>query len=157
MQKLSFFLATLLVVLLLSSNAFAEASASRAECMEMTKAAAEMLLEDREAGIAEIANKESKFVWKDSYVFLMDMEGNMLAHPIIPQLTTKGSLFYLTDKNKKNPKKIIVEFVDIAKTSGGGWISYLWPKPNSREAVDKFTLIRRVGQTNLIVGAGIYP
>ena len=157
MQKPSFFLATLLVALLLSSNAFAAESASRAECVKMTKAAAEMLLENREAGIAEIAKKEGQFVWKDSYVFLMEMEGNMLAHPFIPQLTEKGTLLAVADKNKQEPKLIFAEFVDIAKTNGEGWVSYSWPKPNSRKAVDKFTFIRRVGQTDLIVGAGIYP
>jgi signal transduction histidine kinase len=52
---------------------------------------------------------------------------------------------------------IFVEFVNIAKKNGEGWIGYLWPKPNSREVVDKFTFIRRVGQTDLIVGAGFYP
>ena len=52
---------------------------------------------------------------------------------------------------------IFNEFVTIAQKNGEGWIGYLWPKPNSRDAVDKFTFIRRVGHTNLIVGAGIYP
>ncbi len=157
MKKWSFFLTFLLVALLLSSNALAEDSATRAECVEMTKAAANLLLEDRDAGIVEIAKKDGKFVWKDTYVFLMEMKGNMLAHPFIPQLTQKGPLFHVTDKNKAEPKMIFVEFVEIAQKNGEGWISYMWPKPNSRKAVDKFTFIRRVGQTDLIVGAGIYP
>ena len=157
MKKLSLSLAILLSVVLFSSPALADESATRAECMEMTKAAAMLLLEDKDAGIAEIANPEGKFVWKDSYVFLMDMEGKMLAHPFVPQLTEKGSLFGVADKNKAKPKMIFNEFVTIAQKNGEGWIGYLWPKPNSRDAVDKFTFIRRVGQTNLIVGAGIYP
>ena len=93
MKKLSLSLAILLSLLLISSPAFADESATRAECMEVTKAAAMLLLEDKDAGISEIANPEGKFVWKDSYVFLMDMEGKMLAHPFVPQLTEKGSLF----------------------------------------------------------------
>jgi methyl-accepting chemotaxis protein len=68
----------------------------------------------------------------------------------------KGPLLDLIDKNKENPKKIIVEFIEIAKTNGAGWIWYMWPKPNSREAVEKFTYIQRVGFTDLFVGAGIY-
>jgi len=157
MKKFSLYLAILVTALLFGNNALAEESATRAECVEMTKAAAEMLLEDRDAGIAEIANSEGKFVWKDSYVFLMDMEGKMLAHPFIPQLTEKGPLFDVSDKNKKEPKMIFVEFVEIAQKNGKGWIGYMWPKPNSRTAENKFTFIRRVGQTDLIVGAGIYP
>ena len=157
MRKLSIILALLLITLPFASNALADEYASRAECMEMTKAAADMLLEDKAAGIAEIANSEGKFVWKDTYVFLMDMEGKMLAHPFVPQLTEKGPLFGVADKNKANPKMIFVEFVEIAKNNGEGWIKYMWPKPNSRTPEEKFTFIRRVGYTDMIVGAGIYP
>ena len=86
----------------------------------------------------------------------MDFQCNMLAHPMIPQLTEKGSLLTVTDKNKDKPKLIFVEFVDIAKKNGEGWLWYMWPKPNSREPVDKFTYIRRVGFTDMFVGAGLY-
>jgi signal transduction histidine kinase len=157
MKKVMIIFSVLLLTGLLGGAALAEEYANRAECVEMAKAAEAMLLEDRYAGIREIANPEGKFVWKDSYVFLMDMEGNMLAHPFIPQLTQKGPLFYVADKNKENPKMIFVEFVEIAQKNGEGWISYMWPKPNSRDAVDKFTYIRRVGYTDLLVGAGFYP
>lgn len=156
-KKLFTRLSILLSAILLAGPAFAGETASRAECMERARAAAQMLLEDRDAGIREIANPEGKFVWKDSYVFLMDMQGNMLAHPFVPQLTEKGPLFYVSDKNKEEPKMIFVEFVEIAQRNGEGWIGYMWPKPNSRKAVDKFTYIKRVGYTDLLVGAGIYP
>ncbi len=157
MKKLVIVLTLLLSTSLLGGVALAEEFANRGECMEMAGAAAKMLLEDRYAGIREVANPEGKFVWKDSYVFLMDMKGNMLAHPFIPQLTQKGPLFYVADKNKDKPKMIFQEFVDIAQKNGEGWISYMWPKPNSREPVDKFTYIKRVGYTDLLVGAGFYP
>jgi len=157
MNRFVLLLTVLFAVVLLGGTALAEERATRDECVAMTKAAANMLLEDKAAGIAEIANKEGKFVWKDSYVFLMDMEGKMLAHPFIPQLTEKGSLLEVTDKNKENPKLIFVKFVEIAQKNGEGWIGYMWPKPNSRDPVNKFTYIYRVGQTDMIVGAGIYP
>lgn len=157
MKNLSVFLIVFIAAALFGGSALAEEGATREECVAMTKAAAKLLLEDKEAGIAEIANKEGKFVWKDSYVFLMDMQGNMLAHPFIPQLTEKGSLLHVTDKNNDNPKLIFVKFVEIAQKNGEGWIGYMWPKPNSREPTNKFTFIFRVGYTDMIVGAGIYP
>jgi len=136
--------------------AFAEASATREEVIEMCKTAAAMVLEDKDAAIAEIGNPKGKFVWKNSYVFLMNMDGKMLAHPMIPQLTEKDNLLDVTDKNKDKPKKIFVEFVDIAQKNGEGWLWYMWPKPNNRTPVDKFTYIYRVGFTDMFVGAGIY-
>lgn len=155
-SKLTLLLTLLQVCLLLPVLAMAEEGATRAEIIEMCKKAEELLLVNKEAGIAEIANPNGQFVWKNTYVFLMDFDGNMLAHPMVPQLTERGSLFHVADKNTKNPKMIFVEFVNIARNNGEGWIWYLWPKPNSRDAVDKFTYIRRVGFTDLLVGAGIY-
>ena len=144
------------VLLLLPVVTLAEESATRPEIIEMCKKAEALLLTNKEAGIAEIAKADGQFVWKGTYVFLMDFDGNMLAHPMIPQLTEKGPLFHVSDKNKDKPKMIFVEFVNIAKNNGEGWIWYMWTKPNSREAVDKFTYIRRVGFTDMLVGAGIY-
>ena len=156
MKKLFFMKLVLLAATLLATSVFAEEPATRSEVIAKCKDAAAMVLEDKEAAIAEIGNPEGRFVWKDTYVFLMDFDGNMLAHPMIPQLTEKGSLLSVTDKNKDKPKLIFVEFVDIAKRNGEGWLWYMWPKPNSREPVDKFTYIRRVGFTDMFVGAGLY-
>ena len=156
MKKVLFACIALTMVFSMTTTVFAEEDATRDEVVAMCKAAAEMLMQDTEAGIAEVANKNGKFVWKNTYVFLMNMDGRMLAHPVIPQLTEKTNLLDLVDKNKDNPKKIIIEFINIAKTNGDGWIWYKWPKPNSRTPVDKFTYIHRVGFTDLFVGAGIY-
>ena len=157
MKSKIIFLATfLLVCMLLPFIAAAEEDATREEIVEMCKKAEVLMLTNKEAGIAEIANKEGQFVWKNTYVFLMDFEGNMLAHPMIPQLTEKGPLFHVADKYPDQPKMIFVEFVDIAKKYGEGWSWYWWPKANCREPVDKFPYIRRVGITDMLVGAGIY-
>jgi len=155
-SKVMFLVTFSLVCMLLPFVAAAEEDATREEIVEMCKKAEVLLLTNKEAGIAEIANSEGQFVWKNTYVFLMDFNGNMLAHPMIPQLTEKGPLFHVADKSPDKPKMIFVEFVDIAKKNGEGWIWYMWPKPNSREPVDKFTYIRRVGFTDMLVGAGIY-
>lgn len=156
MKKAIVVLLVLILGMVLGGTSFAQDETTRDEIVAKCKEAAEMLLTDREAGIAEIANKEGRFVWKDTYVFLMDMQGNILAHPIIPQLTKKGPLLDLIDKNKKKPKKIIVEFIEVAQKNGAGWVWYKWPKPKTKGIFDKFTYIQRVGYTDLIVGAGIY-
>lgn len=155
-SKYLFLALGLLACLQIPVLAHAEENATRVEIIEMCKKAEELLLVNKEAGIAAIADPKGQFVWKNTYVFLMDFDGNMLAHPMIPQLTEKGPLFHVSDKNPKKPKMIFVDFVDIAKKNGEGWLWYMWPKPNSREPVDKFTYIRRVGFTDLLVGAGIY-
>ncbi len=156
MKKLATLLLGMLFGFTLTSVACAEQKATRDECVAMCKAAAKMLMENKEAGIAEIANPKGKFVWKDSYVFLMNMDGKMLAHPFMPELTRKGPLFKLTDENRTHPKPIFVEFVDVAKKNGEGWIDYKWPKPGKKIPSNKFTFILRVGYTDMLVGAGTY-
>jgi signal transduction histidine kinase len=140
-----------------SSIAFAaEESATVSECIEMCKLAAEAILQDKDAALAEIANPDGKFVWKDSYVFAMDLKGKMLAHPMMPGLMKMDNLLSTPDKNPTNPKMLFVEFVVLAGTKGEGWVDYMWPKPGSTQPSKKETYIYRVPNTTIFVGAGIY-
>lgn len=156
MKQLQFLLVALSFGLTLTAAVSAEEMAGRDECVAMCKAAAKMVMENKEAGIKEIANPKGKFVWKDSYVYLMDMKGRMLAHPFMPELTKKGSLLKETDQNRRNPKLIFAELVEVAKKNGEGWVDYKWPKPGQKVPTNKFTFIYRVGYTDMLVGAGIY-
>ncbi len=142
--------------LAIASTCLAGEKATVAECIAKAKEAAEMLLEDKDAALAEIGNKDGKFVWKDSYVFVMDLKGKMLAHPMMPGLTTMKSMLSTPDKNKKDPKMIFVEFVVLAGTEGEGWVEYMWPAPGSTEPQLKETYIYRVPGTTMLTGAGIY-
>ena len=130
--------------------------ATVAECISMCKQAAEMILADQEAGLAEISKNDGRFVWKDSYVFAMNLKGKMLAHPMMPGLMKMDSLLTVPDKDPHNPKMLFVDFVVKAATEGEGWIEYMWPKPGSTEPVIKETFIYRVPGTSIFVGAGIY-
>ena len=156
MRNLAVLFVSLFLGLFLTQTVSAAEVASREECIAMCKAAAKMIAENKAAGIAEVGKPKGKFVWKDSYVFLMDKSGKMLAHPFSPQLLKKDSLLADTDYNKVKPKKIFVEFVDVAFKNGEGWVDYKWPKPDKKIPSDKFTFIYRVGWTDMFVGAGTY-
>ena len=156
MRMLSILFGALLLGVMLSDVVTAEDKATKEECIAMTKAASKMLEADKVAGIKEINNPKGKFVWKDSYVFLMDKSGKMLAHPFKPELLKKDTLLNDTDFNQTKPRKIFSEFVDVAFNNGEGWVDYKWPKPNSKVPSNKFTFIHRVGWTDMFVGAGTY-
>jgi hypothetical protein len=143
---------TFLFVLSLAGTAMAQ-SATKDECVAKCKEAAKMINEKGlDAAIAEINKKDGKFVWKDSYVFLMDLDGKMLAHPVSPGMIGKNHMG-LADKAGK---LFIKEFVDVAKTKGEGWAAYMWPKPGAEAPAKKLTYVYRVPGKNLFVGAGIY-
>jgi cytochrome c len=92
-------------------------------------------------------------VWKDSYVFLMNMDGKMLAHPFQPELTQQPHLLLMTDPTDK---ALFVHFVNLARTVGHGWVEYMWPKPGKSTPSKKLTYIYRVPNQDVFVGAGVY-
>jgi signal transduction histidine kinase len=128
-------------------------SATKDECVAKTKEAAQLISEKGvDAAITEINNKSGKFVWKDTYVFLMDLQGTMLAHPMSPSLIGKN----LLATPDKSGKMLFVEFVDVAKKDGSGWVDYMWPKPGEETPSKKISYIYRVPGQDYLLGAGIY-
>ena len=139
---------------LLSSQAMAGDHATTEECVQKVHEAAAMI---NARGLAEaiklIGDPKGPFVWKDSYVFLMDMKGKMLAHPMQPELTRYEHVLLETDSTGK---AIFVQFVNLAREHGEGWVDYMWPKPGKKSPSKKVTYIYKVPDKDLIVGAGVY-
>ena len=120
------------------------------KCMEAAK-----MIEDEGIDAAKLAigDKKGPFVWKDTYVFLMDMDAKMLAHPIKPELTEKENIINVKDTTGK---PLFLEFVELANSRGKGWVDYMWPKPGQEKPASKSSFIYRVPGTQYFVGAGIY-
>lgn len=141
-------------LVLFSSQASAGDKATTEECVVKTHEAAAMI---NARGLAEsiklIGDPKGPFVWKDSYVFLMDLNGKMLAHPMQPELTHNEHVLLETDATDK---AIFVHFVNIARNPGQGWVDYMWPKPGKKSPSKKVTYVYRVPSKDLLVGAGVY-
>ena len=154
MMRKNFILIATALFLGLSSTMFALDSSTKEEAVIKCREAASIITSKGiEAAIAMIADPHGPFVWKDSYVFLMDLEGRMLAHPMQPELTKKKHVLLVTDHTGK---AIFVHFVNLAASSEFGWVEYLWPRPGQKTPTKKTTYIYRVPDTNYFVGAGIY-
>jgi signal transduction histidine kinase len=129
-------------------------SATKDEVIAKCEAAAKLIQEKGiDAASQTIGDKSGPFVWKDSYVFLMDLDGKMIAHPIKPELTKDDNLLQVADTDGK---PLFVEFVKLAGQQGQGWVDYMWPKPGQDQPVAKSSYIYRVPNTPYFVGAGIY-
>ncbi len=157
MRKFSIAAVIVLVGLCLAASALA-AGATKDECIAKTKEAAQMVADKGlDAAIAEINKKDGKFVWKDTYVFLMDLDGKMLAHPMSPALVGKN---LLDMKDKAVPaekgKFLFKEFVEVAKGKGSGWVAYMWTNPGDPAPRKKVTYIFRVPGKDQFAGAGVY-
>lgn len=154
MKKLVYFLMVLSMVLSFTAQSWAAEGATKDEVIAKCMEAAEMLQDKGiDAAKLAIADKKGPFVWKDTYVFLMDMDAKMLAHPIKPELTERDNLVTVKDTNGK---PLFVEFVELANSRGKGWVDYMWPKPGQEKPAAKSSFIYRVPGTQYFVGAGIY-
>ncbi len=157
MKKFSVAALVVLAGLCLAASAFAE-SATKDECVAKTKEAAKLITDKgMDAAIAEINKKDGPFFWKDSYVFLMDLDGKMLAHPMSPSLIGKN---LLDMKDKAVPpekgKHLFKEFVEVAKGKGDGWVQYMWANPGDPKPRNKITYIYRVPGKDVFAGAGVW-
>ncbi len=155
MRKVSVVALVLLFGLFLAAVAIAAESGTKDECIAKCKEAAQ-LIKDKglDEAVKEINNKTGKFVWKDTYVFLMDLDGKMLAHPMNAALIGKN---LLETKDKGDPGKFLFkEFVELAKGKGEGWVDYMWSNPGDPKPRKKISFIYRVPGKDLLAGAGIW-
>ncbi len=143
----------LLFVLCLKVAAAEEEKATKEECVAKCKEAANLIKEiGLDAAMAKIQDPKGPFVWKDSYVFAQDLDGKFLAHPMAPGLVGKNT----SGAKDVSGKMFGMEMLEIAKTSGEGWVDFMWPKPGDKTPVPKSAFIYRVPGQNLLVGAGVY-
>lgn len=147
-------IAICLIVGFITANGWADEFATKDECViKCHEAAAMITSKGLEAAINEISDPKGAFVWKDSYVFLMNLDGKMLAHPFQPELTKLDHVLLITDPTDK---ALFVHFVNLARKVGHGWVEYMWPKPGKTTPSKKLTYIYKVPDQNLFVGAGVY-
>ena len=101
-------------------------------------------------------NKDARWVWKDSYVFVYSCRDNvMIAHPLRPDMVGKPILQMRDDKD--NP--LFQEMCKVGSNRDGGWVEYWWPKPGEAKASRKVSFVHSAQvsfKSDIRVGAGIY-
>ncbi len=153
-MKRMYFAAAFILSLIFSVAAWADQSATKDECVtKCYEAAALINSKGLTEAVRQIGNSKGPFVWKDSYVFLMNLDGKMLAHPMQPELTQLPHCLLITDPTDK---AIFVSFVNTARTVGQGWVEYMWPRPGRKSPSQKVTYVYRVPGKDLFVAAGVY-
>ena len=158
MRKVAVIALVVMASVFLAASVMAE-SATKEECIAKCKEATQLIIEKGpEAAIPELNKKDGKFVWKDTYVFVMDFTGTHLTHPLRPALVGKNVLEFKVDG-----KFVVKEMIEVAKTKGEGWVDYMYPKPEELKKPEKerilskkVTYIYRVPGKDMFVGAGVW-
>ncbi len=106
----------------------------------------------------EQAKKEAKEVLKNmryadnEYFWINDMQPRVLMHPIKPEMDNTDQSQYADP----NGKRIFVEFADVCRSKGAGFVDYMWPKPGFAKPVPKISYVKLQSDWGWIVGSGIY-
>ena len=154
MKRLFLVFLALLIPVSLAGPAPAQEKATREEAVAKVKEAAR-LVQDKgvEAALKVLNDPNGPFVWKDTYVFAVDLETEkVVAHPIIPALIGMDVM----GVKDIDGKMFHIDFITIGREKGEGWVDYTWPKPGTRTPIRKWTYLYRVPNTNLLLLAGVY-
>ena len=114
------------------------------------KAVAFIKSEGKDKAFSEISNPKGRFIDRDLYIFVYDMNGKCVAHGFNQKMIGKE----LIDMTDPDGKFYVKEGVEIAKTKGKGWQDYKFTNPISKKLEQKKAYIEKVD--DLIVGCGIY-
>ena len=88
---------------------------------------------------------------KSGYFFIYDLNGICISLP--PKRSLEGK--DLSEMKDKNGLYLVKELAAAAK-NGGGFVSYVWPKPPSNDLKPKLSYARMIPGTDFFIGTGIY-
>ena len=108
------------------------------------------------AAYPKFKGKGSKYLFEGTYIWIHSVdESEMLMHPIKHKLVGK-KLIGLKDKTGKRFFSVMSKVVN---ENGSGWVSYLWPKPGSKEYSKKVSFVKKctmADKREVVIGCGLY-
>jgi signal transduction histidine kinase len=121
---------------------------------DAVEAACALVESEGRSAFAKIRSKAGRFVFLDTYVFVMGRDGVEYVNYAFPSLEGRN----LMDCRDAGGKFGVREEIEVAMNRGAGWVDGFWPKPGEATSSRKQTYVRKVehnGET-FIVGSGIY-
>jgi len=89
---------------------------------------------------------------ESNYFWIQDATPAMVMHPIKPSLNGQD----LRSFKDGNGKAFFVEMAQQIKSSGSGFVDYVWPLPGEETPVDKISYVKEFKPWGWTVGSGIY-
>jgi uncharacterized protein len=88
---------------------------------------------------------------RDLYVYILDMNGVVMANGAIPTMTTGTNLYNVRDQNGKY---FVREKLELCKANRPGWVDFRFLNPKTQTIDDKSSYVERMG--DYCVAVGIY-
>jgi len=89
---------------------------------------------------------------KDDYFWINDLGPRMIMHPAKPELNGQD----LGAIKDPNGKLLFVEFANVVRTSGSGFVDYQWPKPGKDAPQPKLSYVTGFAPWGWVIGTGVY-
>ncbi len=122
-----------------------------AEAKKMVEAAiAYIKANGQEKAFAEFNNPKGKFVDRDLYIMVYDMNGTCLAHGANKERIGKNFM----DSKDDAGNLVVKQRVEMAKAKGSGWQDYVFLNPVSKKVEPKAAYFEKYG--DFIVSCGAY-
>ncbi len=110
-----------------------------------------MQVTELEKAFLDFRNKEGRFQFKDLYLFVIDMDGNVLCHGGEEALNGKNVI----DLKDSAGKYFIKDFIELMEESNNGWKEYYWRNYETQKVEMKLTYLKKFN-SNIFVGCGAY-
>lgn len=105
-----------------------------------------------EAVAAAVMDKSnSQFHDRDLYVFISEIDGDLIAHGTNPALVGRD----LNNLKDATGRLFVTEMNDLVRDHGEGWIDYTWANPQTKKLEQKSTRVVRFGE-KYYAAVGIY-
>ncbi|MBN1574422.1 MAG: cache domain-containing protein [Deltaproteobacteria bacterium] len=152
MRAIYILITGIFLVLAISIPAMPQEAATPEEVIAKVREAAEYLTEKGDAALAEFNDPKGAWVWKDTYVFVMDCDNDVyVGHPMKEVLEKK-----ISETVDYAGSYVGVEECKVSNNPNGGWVEIMWPKIGSTEPVRKICYVLRLPGQRYTVGSGIY-
>jgi signal transduction histidine kinase len=124
----------------------------------LVEEAAHLIEKRGPAAFREFAVRGSRWFNGNHYLFVYDIHGVCLFHPITPQLVG-WNLLHFKDINGKPVVRWISDIGRHPEPDASGWLFYLWQAPTDLTPTWKMSYIRKAigpGGKIYLVGSGLY-
>ncbi len=140
-----------LAVMLVSGVAMAADGASKDDAVAMVKRAVTFIKDQgADKAYAAFTGKDTKFIDRDLYVVVYQLDGKVLAHGSNPKFVGKD----MSDAQDVDGKLFVKERVEMAAKQASFWQDYKFVNPVTKKVEPKEMYCQRVDNT--AVCAGIY-
>ena len=131
----------------------AQDKATPQEVFKIVLSAVDVLQNLKEKGLPAFNDPKGEFVYKDTYVYVMNCEtGILLATPDHPEFIGQNIL----GMQDPNGVFLIKELCRVASNPNGGWVEYLWKPDAAKTASRKICFAIKIPETQYTALAGIH-